>query len=342
MAHALASAAGAGDLAPAAAGRQIAACPRTMAAPTLATAAKPASPVAAGYVLIHVCVVLWGFTPIMGRLITLDAVALVWWRMLLAAVALLLLPATWRGLRQLSPRLVAGCCGVGIVLAVSWALFYLSIKLTNASVGAVCLGTAPLFIAVAGPALTRRRYRRADLALALAIIPGVALVAGGIPRGMYAGLAIGLLSAGLLAGFSGLNKLLASRAHALAATCVELAAGAVFLTFVIAVLPHADAGFTLPHGRNVVLLLVFAVTMTSLPLALMLVALRRITVFAQQMATNLEPVYAVILAIPILGEEQQLDPLFYAGVVVILGTVMIEPVVQWLRARAARPGTAHA
>ncbi|HEU0278188.1 MAG TPA: DMT family transporter [Rhodanobacteraceae bacterium] len=306
-----------------------------------AAPARPASAVAKGYLLIHVCVVLWGFTPIMGRLITLDAVALVWWRMLLAAVALLLLPATWRGLRQLSPRLVAGCCGVGVVLAVSWALFYLSIKLTNASVGAVCLGTAPLFIAVAGPALTHRRYRRADLALALAIIPGVALVAGGIPRGMYVGLAIGLLSAGLLAGFSGLNKLLASRTHALSATAIELATGAVFLTLVIASLPHADAGFTLPHGSDAVLLVVFAIVLTSLPLAMMLIALRSISVFAQQMATNLEPVYAVVLAIPILHEQQQLDPLFYLGVVVILGTVMVEPVIQWLRARAARPGTAR-
>lgn len=305
-----------------------------MSVPVLAVPARPATAVAKGYVLIHVCVILWGFTPIMGRLITLDAVALVWWRMLLAAIALLFLPPTWRGLRQLSPRLVAGCCGVGVVLAISWALFYLSIKLTNASVGAVCLGTAPLFVAIFGPALTRRPYRRADLALAVAIIPGVALVAGGIPRGMHLGLAVGLLSAGLLAGFSGLNKLLASRTPALSATCIELAAGTLFLTLIITVLPHADAGFTLPRGRDVILLLVFAVTMTSLPLALMLVALRRITVFAQQMATNLEPVYAVLLAIPILGEAQQLAPLFYVGVVVILGTVMVEPVMQWWRAHA--------
>ncbi len=301
-----------------------------------AVPARFASPAAQGYLLIHICVVLWGFTPIMGRLITLDAVALVWWRMLLAALALLALPATRRGLRQLSPRLVAACCGVGVVLAISWALFYLSIKLTNASVGAVCLGTAPLFVAILGPVFARRPWRRADLALAVAIVPGVALVAGGIPRGMYAGLAVGLLSAGLLAGFSGLNKWLADRTHALGATCLELAAGALFLTLIIALLPRADAGFTLPRGRDVWLLLVFAITLTSVPLALMLVALRRITVFAQQMATNLEPVYAVLLAIPILGEQQQLDPLFYAGVVVILGTVMVEPAVQRWRARGTR------
>lgn len=286
-----------------------------------------------GYLLIHFCVVLWGFTPIMGRLITLNPVSLVWWRMLIASITLLFLPATWRGLRQLSPRLLASCCGVGVVLAITWVLFYLSVKLTNASVAAVCLGTAPLFVAVFGPLLMHRRYRRMDLVLAVAIIPGVALVAGGIPSGMYLGLGVGLLSAAVLTVFSGFNKLLVSRIHPLGATCIELAAGALFLTLVIPLLPEAEASFGVPRGRDLVLLIVFAITLTALPLALLLVALRYISVFAQQMATNLEPVYAVLLAIPLLGEQQELSVLFYLGVAVIIGTVMVEPSGRWLRAR---------
>jgi drug/metabolite transporter (DMT)-like permease len=281
--------------------------------------------------LIHACVVLWGFTPIMGRLISLHAMPLVWWRMLLAAIALLFLPATWGGIRKLSPRLLAACGGVGVILAITWALFYLAVKLTNASVAAVCLGTAPLFIAVFGPLFTRRPYRRSDLVLAVAIIPGVALVVGGIPRGMYLGLGVGLLSAAFLTVFSGFNKLLIRQTHPLSTTCIELGAGALFLTLVMPLLPHSGAVFAMPQGHDLALLVVFAVAMTSLPLALMLVALRHITVFAQQVATNLEPVYAVLLAIPILGEEQQLDPLFYLGVAVIVGTVMIEPLMRWLQ-----------
>lgn len=286
-----------------------------------------------GYLLIHFCVVLWGFTPIMGRLISLDAVALVWWRMLIASIALLLLPATWRGMRQLSPRLLAACCGVGVVLAVTWALFYVAVKLTNASVAAVCLGTAPLFVAVFGPRLMHRRYRRMDLALAMAIVPGVALVAGGIPHGMYLGLGVGLLSAATLTVFSGFNKLLVSRIHPLSATCIELGAGALFLGLVMTLLPGSETGFGVPRGDDVILLVVFALVLTALPLALLLVALRYISVFAQQMATNLEPVYAVLFAIPLLGEQQQLGGLFYLGVAVIVGTVMVEPSSRWLRAR---------
>lgn len=315
---------------------QLSAVMQIAPAPIFVPPATPASSASKGYLIIHICVVLWGFTPIMGRLITLDALPLVWWRMLIAAIALLFIPATWRGMRKLSPRLFAACCGVGVILAITWAMFYLAVKLTNASVAAVCLGTAPLFIAVFGPLLMRRPYRRSDLVLAIAIIPGVALVVGGIPHGMYLGLGIGLLSAVFLTVFSGINKLLIRKTHPLSTTCIELGAGALFLTLVMPLLPHAGVVFPMPQGRDLALLVVFAVAMTSLPLALMLVALRHITVFAQQMATNLEPVYAVLLAIPILGEEQQLGPLFYFGVVVIVGTVMVEPSMRWLRSNARR------
>ncbi|HEX7381025.1 MAG TPA: DMT family transporter [Nevskiaceae bacterium] len=286
-----------------------------------------------GYLLIHASVLLFGFTPIMGRLITVDAVTLVWWRMSLAGAVLLLLPMTWRGFRTLSPRLALGCCLAGGVLAITWALFYLSVKLTDASVAAVCLATSPLFVALFGPVVARRPYRRIDLLLALAMIPGVALVVGGIPHAMYLGLGVGLLSAAVLVVFSSLNKLLASRIQPLSATCIEMLVGAAFLTVMIALLPRADAGFLLPRGRNLWLLLVFAIAFTAVPIAMLLASLRDISVFAQQVVVNLEPVYAVLLAIPILAEQRQLTALFYLGVLVVVGTVVAEPMLRWLRRR---------
>ncbi|MFT0531571.1 DMT family transporter [Castellaniella hirudinis] len=291
--------------------------------------AAPA-PAAKGYLLIHFCVLLFGFTPIMGRLITLDTLPLVWWRMLIASLALLLLPMTWRGIRKLSRRLFLACCGAGVVLAITWILFYLSVKLTNASVAAVCLGTAPLFVAISGPVVLRRPWKKSDLTLAAAVIPGIMLVVGGIPQGMYWGFVIGLLSAATLVAFSGINKVLASRAHPLSTTSIEMGAGALFTALVIGLLPDAAHAFALPAGYNAILLLVFGVVLTAVPVALTLVSLRYISVFAQQMAVNLEPVYAVLLAIPLLGEQQQLGPLFYLGVALIVGTVMAEPVMRWL------------
>ena len=113
-------------------------------APTGATERTILNLSSKGYLLIHLCVLLFGFTPLMGRLITLDAIPLVWWRMALAALALLLLPATWSGLRRMPARLWGGCAAGGVVLAITWALFYLAVKLANASAATICLATATI------------------------------------------------------------------------------------------------------------------------------------------------------------------------------------------------------
>lgn len=296
----------------------------------------PALSGARSYALMHLCVILFGFTPIVGRLITLSAVPLVWWRMLLAAAVLLVLPATWVGLRSLNLRYFLVCVGAGVVLGLSWMLFYGAIKLSNASVGAICLATAPLFVALGGPLLLRHPHRRMDLVLAVSILPGMALVFGGVPPSMSTGLLVGLLSAMVLTVFSGLHKYLSDKIPALACTCIEMGAGAAFVGLILLAWPQYGLQDLRLHGQDLYLMILFAAVLTALPITLMFLALRRITVFAQQMAVNLEPVYAILLAMPLLGEQEELRPLFYLGVVVIVGAVMIEPTAQWLRGRSAR------
>ncbi|RBI56460.1 EamA family transporter, partial [Xanthomonas oryzae pv. oryzae] len=97
---------------------------------------------------IHFCVLLWGITAILGKLITLQALPLVWWRMLIVVVALALWPRVWRGLRGVSWRVVLGYCGIGALVALHWLTFYDAIKLANASVAATCIALAPVFTAV--------------------------------------------------------------------------------------------------------------------------------------------------------------------------------------------------
>jgi drug/metabolite transporter (DMT)-like permease len=81
----------------------------------------------------------------------------------------------------------------------------------------------------------------------------------------------------------------------------------------------------LPSTRDTVLLLILALACTLLPYALSLVALRKLSAFGAQLAINLEPVYAVLLAIPLLGEQRELDWQFYAGVTAIMVVVLIHP-----------------
>src|SRR5262245_7626493 len=127
---------------------------------------------------IHFCVVLWGFTAILGKLITLPALPLVWWRMVLVAGALLVVGRFWSGLRRLPRNLIGVYAGIGMLVAVHWLTFYASIKLSNASVAATCMALTPVFISFVEPVLVNRRFDPSELFFGLAVIPGVILVVG--------------------------------------------------------------------------------------------------------------------------------------------------------------------
>jgi len=274
---------------------------------------------------IHFCVLLWGFTAILGKLITLPAIALVWWRMLLVAGALLMMPRVWRGLRAMPMKLRMAYAGIGVLVAVHWLTFYAAIKLANASVGATCIALGPAFLAFIEPWVAKRRFDPRELLIAIAVVPGVAMVAGGVPAHMRMGIVVGMVSALFVALFGAFNKRMVEHGDPLTVTCIELGTGALFLTVLAPLLPHQGAAFVLPSLHDALLLLALSFGCTLLPFSLVLVALRHVSAFAMQMITNLEPVYAIVLAILLLGEQRQLDGWFYLGVVVILAAVFAHP-----------------
>lgn len=286
---------------------------------------------------IHFCVLLWGFTAIFGKLITLPALPLVWWRMTLVAVILACVPRVRRACRAMPRPLLLAYAGIGVIIALHWLTFYASIKLSNASVGATCMALGPVFLAVVEPFIVKRRFDPRELLLGAAMIPGVALVVGGVPPGMRFGIAVGAISAFLVAIFGTLNKQLVERADPLAVTAVEIGAGAVLLTLLAPLLPHSGAMIPLPGARDSVLLLVLAVGCTILPFSLALVALRQLTAFGTQLAVNLEPLYAILIAMVLLGEHHELGPRFYIGVAIIIGVVLMYPLVARRPVAALRP-----
>lgn len=287
------------------------------------------SPTLKAQLQMHVCVLLWGFTAILGKLISLPAYALVWWRMLLVTALLLPLPRVHRALRVLPRRLLLIYSGIGALVALHWLGFYAAIKLSNASVAVSCIALAPVFLAVIEPRVTGRRADRRELLLGVAVVPGVALVVGGIPQSMQLGVAIGVLSAFTVACLGALNKRYGHEADPLLVTGVELGAGFLFLTVVAPLWPGALTGMLqIPSLPDLGLLLLLAVGCTILPFTLSLLALRELSAFTTQLAINLEPVYAILLAIALLGEQRELGPSFYAGVLVILAAVFIHPLLR--------------
>jgi drug/metabolite transporter (DMT)-like permease len=281
----------------------------------------------------HICVALWGLTAILGKLITLPALQLVWWRLLLVSVALACVPRVWRALRTIPPRLMLIYGGIGCVVAVHWLAFYGSVKLANASVAATTMALAPVVTALIEPWITGARFERHNLLLGILVIPGVALVMGGIPTEMSPGFWVGVVSAALAAVFIALNKRFLGHHDAMAVTGIELGAGFLLIAVLAPAVSPPGASLVLPDLRDAALLGVLAVFCTLIPFALSLATLRHLSAFTAQLAINLEPLYAISIAVLFLGEARDLDSLFYIGVAILLAAVFGHG---WLQARQIR------
>jgi drug/metabolite transporter (DMT)-like permease len=245
--------------------------------------------------------------------------------MTIVTAALVVMPGFWRGLTKLSYRKIATFAGIGAVVAMHWLTFYGAIKLSNASVAATCMALAPVLIAIIEPVIVGRRFEVRELFFGIAVIPGIALVVGGTPVLMRAGIAIGVLSAFFVAVFGTLNKRFVDHGDALSITGLEMGAGALTLTLLSPLFQKSESAFVIPDRHDAFLLMVLALACTLLPYALSLVALRHMTAFATGLAVNMEPVYAILLAIVVFGEQKELRPAFYLGVAIIFVIVFSHP-----------------
>lgn len=292
------------------------------------------------YLFLHFCVFLWGFTAILGKLISLKALPLVWWRVLLCSLTLwLVLPkAQLRGI----PRAVFGqMLGVGMLVGLHWLCFYGAIKLSNASVAVTTMATTSFFSALAEPLLLRQRIKWFELGLGILILPGMALVVGNIDWNMRLGFAVGVLGALLAAVFTSLNKRILDRnpPPPLAMSFVELSGGllvtSLVLPFALWQTPELSCW---PLDWDWLWMFILAWVCTLLPYYLTLRAMRHISAFATNLTINLEPVYGVLLAGFFFREDKELAPGFYLGVGIILLAVFSHPFLKEVVEKQNRTG----
>jgi drug/metabolite transporter (DMT)-like permease len=273
------------------------------------------------HLLMHAAIVLWGFTGILGRVITLDALPLVWWRMLIT-VPMLFMLARIRGPVQWPDRAdLLRISGVGVVIALHWLTFYGSIKLSNASVAASCLASTALFTAVAAPFIFRTRTRPSELILGLSAMAGIGLMFK-FQGNQATGIAVGLISAALSGLFTIFNKVLLERHRPEVLLFIEITAGFVAVSILTPFLTEVST-FPVPDAHDVLWLFVLSAFCTVLPMQMSYRALRHVSPFLMNLSINLEPIYTMIVAAWLFGEHQELHAGFYAGTAVIIGSVAL-------------------
>lgn len=278
---------------------------------------------------LHLVVLLWGFTAILGKLISLPAPALVFYRASLTAAGLWAL-LRLRGIPAgLSGGAVLALLGTGLLIGLHWSLFFWSAKISNVSVCLVALATTSLWTALLEPLLVRGRKAKVyEILLSLVVLAAMAGMFGGGFR-YWPGFLVGTGAA--LAGtlFSILNGRLAGRYHHQVIACYEMVGAAlvcaVGVALSAALAPDPGGLHLLPTWTEVGWLLLLAGFCTVYAYAEYVELLKRLSVFTVSLAVNLEPVYGMILAALIFGEHRVLGGRFYAGAAIILATVVIHP-----------------
>lgn len=281
------------------------------------------------YLELHVAVLLFGFTAILGDLIQLSAVMIVWWRVLITCISLLYFVQFGRRLKSIPRDKIFKFLGVGILVALHWITFYGAIKLSNASVALICFASTSLFTSFLEPAILGRSIEKLQVIMGLMIIPGMWLIVNTVDSAMMNGIYVGLLSALLAATFSTINKRLIDDADSYSITFLELGSAWIFISLLIPVLiwNGTDVQFW-PVGTDWIYLIILALLCTTLAYILSLRALKHVSAFVANLTINLEPVYGILLAIVLLNDHKELSPRFYLGVVLISAIVFSYPVIK--------------
>lgn len=283
------------------------------------------------YIELHIAVFLYGFTGILGKLISLSELVLVWWRMFFAALGFLLfLPVVLPLLKRKNLPFLLKLCGIGVLVAIHWVAFFGSIKYSNVSVALVCFATTTFFTSILEPFLLNKKFNWLEVGLGIFIIPGMYFVVNGIDASMLTGVLLGFFSAFLAAVFSILNKRYANDAHPMAMTAVELSSGWLFLSLLMPFyMYYFPANDFLPSGwEDLVYLLILALLCTTLAYSLNLKAMQHISAFVANLTITLEPIYSIALAMWIFEENKELSTTFYIGVGIIMLSVFGHPLLQ--------------
>lgn len=280
------------------------------------------------YLFLHVSVILWGFTAILGDLINLNAGFLVWWRVALTSFFLLFWPNIFKHLIRLSWKSIRIYAFIGVLVGVHWVCFFGAVKLANASITLVAVSTVALFTSFLEPFILHTRFRISEFALGIIVIPAMALIVQDFDGKMILGFWSGIAASFLAALFAVLNKKYIDQTEPQVITLIEMSSACVALTVMGPFfLSYFDLNTFIPQEWDWAYLIFLSLGCTILPFVLHLISLKSISAFASNLVMNMEPVYGIVFAIVILKEHKELSVQFYIGVAIILFAIIIYPII---------------
>lgn len=277
-------------------------------------------------IILHITVFVWGFTGILGALISIEATWLVWYRVLIAFISLYAYFRYKKISIRVSTETFLKLFFTGAVVALHWILFFHSIKSSTVSVALVSLSSLTLFTAILEPLLKKQRISKLEVVTGLLIISGIYMIFT-FESQYTLGIISGLLSALCASIFSIINSKQIQNRPAPIISFYELIGAWVWVSIYLLISEGLRAPVSLIFS-DVVYLVLLGTVCTSLAYVAGVAVMKELSAFRVALITNLEPVYGIILAFIFFGKKEQMTPGFYAGAIIVLSTIFMYPYIK--------------
>ena len=279
------------------------------------------------HIAIHAIVLIWGFTGILGKLISIPFYSLVWYRMAIAFVCLAIYYGLIKKGKPVKAKYIPQILGVGLLVAAHWAAFFEGLKVSNVSVVLTTLASTSLFVALIEPLFFKRKVRLYEVFFGLLVISGLFLIFR-FEAGYHLGILLSLLAALLAALFGVINGRLVEKAPPGQITLYEMLGGVVGISVYTLLFEDWTWADFQPTLSDWIYLILLGVICTAVAFVVSVQVLRELSPFTVSMSINMEPIYAIILALIFFGESERMTGGFYLGAGLILGTVLANGLVK--------------
>jgi drug/metabolite transporter (DMT)-like permease len=272
---------------------------------------------------LHIMVVILGLTGVFGKLISLSAIHLVWYRMGIAFISIAIFLAFKKQLFSVSKKDFLGLLGVGALVTFHWLCFFESIKVSNVSVAVVCLATSSLFSALIEPFFFKRKFLFYEVIMGVVVVIALAFIMGTETKYFW-GYFYGIIAALLATLFTLFNAKYINKVGAAKITMIEMLSGVLIISCILFFQQDYTVFTTKISITDLTYLIILGTLCTAMVFVWLTEIMRHITPYSLIMAINLEPVYSIIFALIIFGDNELMSSSFYFGSCVIIGIVFLD------------------
>lgn len=276
------------------------------------------------FVLLHIAVILAGFTGVFGKLISLNEYLLTCYRTLFSFLFLIIIVWIKKPQSNYSRMNIREMGKAGLLIAFHWVFFYASIKYANVSVGVVCYCLTSFFTAFLAPLINKKPFNITELLLSTLTLAGIGLIFH-FDTSFRTGIILGVVSSFLASLYTIFNERLVKKYDATVMNLYQMLAGTIALILALPLYLHFFPSKTMVTGTVDIFYLLLLSLFCTVGLYVMVAeVLKKLSAFTVNLTFNLEPVYSILLAMILFNESRQLNISFYAGLLIIIISVILQ------------------